>query len=88
VVDDKLRPALATAVRATGDLAKGQSLLRLALDVSAGTGKDVAVVTGALSKAFNGNQTALKKLVPGIKLNLKLYERTVNAVRRCSRERC
>jgi hypothetical protein len=66
--DDKLRPALAQTVRATGDLSKGQSLLRLALDVSAGTGKDLTAVTGALSKAYNGNQTALKKLVPGLKV--------------------
>jgi hypothetical protein len=68
VLDDELRPALATAVRATGSLAGGQRLLDAALDVSASTGKDLSSVTGALSKAFNGNQGALKKLVPGLKL--------------------
>lgn len=68
VVDDQLRPALATAVRATGNLADGQKLLNVALNVSAGTGKDLGSVTGALSKAYSGNQMALKKLVPGIKL--------------------
>ena len=68
VLDDELRPALATAVRATGSLAGGQRLLDAALDISAETGKDLGSVTGALSKAFNGNAGALKKLVPGLKL--------------------
>ena len=68
VLDDELRPALATAVRATGSLSTGQSLLNAALDISASTGKDLGSVTGALSKAFNGNTGALKKLVPGLKL--------------------
>jgi hypothetical protein len=68
VLDDDLRPALAAAVRATGSLTTGQRLLDAALDVSASTGKDLGSVTGALSKAFNGNQGALKKLVPGLKL--------------------
>jgi hypothetical protein len=67
VLDDELRPALATAVRATGSLTKGQDLLDVALDVSAGTGKDLGTVTNAMSKAFNGNSGALKKLLPSIK---------------------
>jgi len=67
VLDDELRPALATAVRATGSLAKGQDLLEVALDVSAGTGKDLSTVTTAMSKAYNGNTGALQKLLPSIK---------------------
>jgi tellurite resistance protein len=67
VLDDKLRPALATAVRSTGSLAKGTQILRTALDVSAGTGKDLTTVTNAISKAYNGNTGALKKLLPSIK---------------------
>jgi hypothetical protein len=67
VLDDELRPALATAVRATGSLSKGQDLLNTALDVSAGTGKDLGTVTNAISKAFNGNTGALRKLLPSIK---------------------
>jgi hypothetical protein len=67
VLDDELRPALATAVRATGYLSTGQALLDTALNVSAGTGKDLGTVTNALSKAYTGNTTSLKKLVPGIK---------------------
>jgi hypothetical protein len=67
VLDDELRPALATAVRATGSLTKGQDLLDVALDVSAGTGKDLGTVTNAMSKAFNGQTGSLKKLLPSIK---------------------
>jgi hypothetical protein len=68
VLDDELRPALASAVRATGSLSKGQRILDIALDISASTGKDLGSVTGALSKAFNGQTGALKKLVPGLKM--------------------
>jgi hypothetical protein len=67
VLDDELRPALATAVRATGSLSKGQELLDTALDVSAGTGKDLNTVTNAMAKAFNGSTGSLKKLLPSIK---------------------
>jgi hypothetical protein len=67
VLDDELRPALAQAVLATGNLSAGQGLLNTALNVSAGTGKDLGSVTAALSKAYNGNTASLKKLVPGIK---------------------
>lgn len=68
VLDDELRPALQSTVRATGSLASGQRLLDIALDISAETGKDLSSVSGALGKAFNGNTGALKKLVPGLKL--------------------
>jgi hypothetical protein len=67
VLDDELRPALATAVRATGSLAGGQKVLDTALNVSAGTGKDLGTVTNALAKAYNGNTASLKKLLPSIK---------------------
>ena len=62
VADDELRPALATLARATGDVASAQSLLGTALNVSAGTGKDLASVSLALSKAVNGNLGALTRL--------------------------
>jgi hypothetical protein len=67
VLDDELRPALATAVRATGSLAGGQKLLDTALDVSAGTGKDLTVVTKAIARAQSGQLGGLQKLIPGIK---------------------
>jgi len=66
VADDELRPALDKLVRGTGDVAQAQDLLTLALDISAGTGKDLGAVSDALSKAYNGNFTALKKLDPAL----------------------
>jgi hypothetical protein len=72
VVDDELRPAYQQLAVATQDTAESQKLLQLALDISASTGKDLASVTGALSKAFLGNNTALGKLGVGIsKADLK-----------------
>lgn len=66
VTDDELRPALETLVRTTLDLEKAQKILGVALDVSAGTGYDLQKVTGALSKAYLGQGTALGKLNVGI----------------------
>jgi hypothetical protein len=60
--DDVLRPALSKLVRATGDVTRAQSLLKLALDVSAGSGRDLTSVSTALSRAALGNFTALTRL--------------------------
>lgn len=62
VADDQLRPALGSLVRATNDLAAGQNLLGLAMDISSGTGRDLESVSLALGKAFNGNLAGLTKL--------------------------
>lgn len=62
VADTELRSALAGLTRATGDLYDAQILLGLALDVAAGTGKDLSSVQAALSKAATGNFGALTKL--------------------------
>ena len=64
VADDELRPALASLVRGTGDLASAQTALQTALDVSAATGKSVQEVSDALSKAYGGNTKAIKQLSP------------------------
>ena len=60
--NEKLIPALQQLVTATGDLAQGQALLSLATDVSAASGKELSVVSAAISKAVNGNSGALTKL--------------------------
>ena len=62
VADDALRPALGSLVRATNDLTVGQDLLNLAMNVSAGTGRDLETVSLALGKAYNGNLGGLTKL--------------------------
>ncbi len=71
VVDDELRPAFSTLVRATGDVTKAQSLLQTALNISSGSGKDLATVTAALGKAATGNVGALQKLGIPIDQNAK-----------------
>lgn len=67
VADDVLRPAFAQLVRATGDVSSSTRLMQLALDVAAGTGKDVGAVTIALGKAYQGNSSALTKLGINVK---------------------
>ena len=62
IADDQLRPSLDRLVRSTNDLTKAQKLQQLALDIAAGTGKDLATVTEALGKAYDGNLGALKRI--------------------------
>jgi hypothetical protein len=62
VADDELRPALAGLVRFTGDATKAQELLTLSIDASKATGKDLAAVSTAIGRAYDGNFTSLKKL--------------------------
>lgn len=64
VADDELRPAMANLVRATGSATAAQEALAIATDVAAQTGMSVESVSKALSKAYAGNTTALKKLNP------------------------
>src|SRR5215471_15125741 len=42
IADDQLRPAFATLERATKDASSAQELMQIAMDASAGTGKDLA----------------------------------------------
>lgn len=62
VADDQLRPAFGNLIRATGDFTQSQKLLQVALDISAGTGRDLESVTIALSRASQGQFTALTRL--------------------------
>ena len=62
VADDQLRPAFGNLVTATGDFAESQKLLSLALDISAGTGRDLESVTIALARASQGTFTQLTRL--------------------------
>jgi hypothetical protein len=66
ILDDDLRPAFRTLLTATGDVAKSQKALNLALDISAGTGKNLSAVSAALAKGFSGQTTALSRLGAGL----------------------
>lgn len=62
VADDELRPALATLLRVTKDSTKAQELLGVALDVSAATGRDLQTVSLGLSRAYQGQVGALRRI--------------------------
>ena len=66
VLDDELRPAMDRLLRATGSVADSQKLLGLALDISAGTGKDLTAVSQGLQKAYLGNNASLGRLGVGL----------------------
>jgi hypothetical protein len=70
VTDEKLRPSLDRLVRSTKDVEEAQKLQTLAINIAAGTGKDLQAVSEALAKAHDGNFTALKKLGGGIDENI------------------
>lgn len=62
VADDELRPALGRLALASGSVAKAQAQAKIAMDVSAGSGKSLEAVSTALAKAqATGNVKALAK---------------------------
>jgi hypothetical protein len=66
VSDDVLRPAFSSLLTTTGSVEKSQKLLALALDISAGSGEDVATVAGDLSAAYVGQTKSLSKYRLGL----------------------
>jgi hypothetical protein len=71
VNDSELRPALENLVRATGDISAAQDLLKLSLDVSAGSGRDLSTVSLGLTRALGGNFASLSKLGIVLPENIK-----------------
>lgn len=84
VADDLLRPALQSLVRATGDVTKSQKLLNLALDISAGTGRDLAAVSTAIARASTGQVGALTRLGVPLSENVKRTKDFDGAIRELS----
>lgn len=66
VLDDELRPAMDRLLRATSSVTDSQKLLGLALDISAGTGKNLTSVSQGLQKAYLGNNASLGRLGVGL----------------------
>lgn len=62
VADDELRPALATLATVTHDVGEAQKLLQTALDLSAARGIDLQTAALGLSKAYQGNVGALRRM--------------------------
>jgi hypothetical protein len=85
IVDENLIPGFQRLLIVTKDVAQAQSLFNTALNVSAGTGKDLTAVSTSLSKAYLGDNAALGRLGVGLsKAQLKSasfleLQRTLNA---------
>ena len=63
---EELIPAFQNLFISTKNVNDAQNELKIALDVSAGTGKDLAAVSQALSKGYLGNTTSLTRLGAGL----------------------
>ena len=66
VTDDQLRPAFQALITTTGSLANSQKLLSQAVDISVGSGQDLATVSQDLANAYVGNTKGLKKYNLGL----------------------
>lgn len=66
VSEDQLRPAFQKLLLVLGNVSQAQSALSLAMDISAGTGKDLNAVSMALAKGYSGQTTALSRLGAGL----------------------
>jgi len=66
VADDVLRPAFGRLVTSTGNVAEANKLLALAVDISAGTGRDLNQVVMALARAADGSTAGLSRLGTGL----------------------
>ena len=66
VSDSMLRPAMQSLLTTTGSVTKSQELLKLAIDVAAGSGENLTTVTQDLSMAMVGNTKGLSKYNLGL----------------------
>jgi len=66
IIDESLIPGFQRLLIVTKDVAQAQSLFETALNVSAGTGKDLTAVSTSLSKAYLGDNAALGRLGVGL----------------------
>ena len=69
--DSELRPALATLVTGTKDIATATDALTLAQDIAIGSNKSLSEVSEALARAYGGNMKGLQALSPEIKAMIK-----------------
>ena len=66
VADSQLRPALQALLQVTGSVTKSQTMLSNAIDISRGSGVDLATVANDLSQAYVGNLKGLRKYNLGL----------------------
>ena len=66
VADTELRPAYDRLVRSTKDTEEANRALKIAMDISAATGKDLRTVTDTLGRAYDGSTESLSRLGVGL----------------------
>ena len=66
VTKDQLYPAMQKLLQTTGSVVDSQKLLTTAIDISKGSGVDLATVATDLSAAYVGNNKGLKKYALGL----------------------
>jgi hypothetical protein len=66
ILDDSLRPAMQALLTTTGSLTKSQELLNNAIQISRGTGIDLATVSQDLANGYVGITKGLKKYNTGL----------------------
>jgi hypothetical protein len=66
VADTDLRPAYERLIRSTKDVEDANRALKLALDISAATGKSLSSVSDQLGKAYDGQVEGLSRLGVGL----------------------
>jgi hypothetical protein len=67
VADTEIRAALSRLLPVTRSVADAQALLAASMDAAQGSGKSLASVVEAMSKAVAGNSTSLLKMFPELK---------------------
>ena len=66
ISDSDQRESLSKLILMTGDMAKAQDLLTVAMDMSRGTGKELSSVTDTLGYAIAGNWGMVNRMLPAI----------------------
>ena len=66
IADDDLRPAMGRLLRSFKNTDKASRAMKIALDISGRTGKDLESVVEAMGKAADGSNTALLRLGTGL----------------------
>jgi hypothetical protein len=77
--DSQTREALQSLVTATGDVGQATTLLATAQDVARFAGVDLATASDAIAKAQAGQDTQLKRLIPGLQAGATATDTIANA---------
>jgi copper chaperone CopZ len=85
VMDEQLLPAMQKLLQVTGSIQMSQKLLTQSIDISKGSGVDLATVVGDIANAYVGNNKGLKKYALGlsmVELKTASFNRVMTAFNR------